>query len=405
MLEFLILGAGPAGLAFANRLLKSGKNDFLVLEAESEPGGLCRSREVDGSPLDIGGGHFLDVRRPDVNEFLFQFMPKEEWEEYSRDSQIEVEGQMIHHPIEANIWEMDIEHQVSYLKSIATAGCLTGKRMPKRFVDWITWKLGDRIAESYMLPYNRKMFGDQLNHLGTYWLEKLPNVNFEEILRSCLEHKAYGQQPGHAQFYYPKKYGYGELWLRMGKHLGDRLICGKKVSAIDFQRQEIMTTDGTKLNAKHIITTVPWDSFKTIGMPSALQHSIRLLKHTSVQIEYVSKPLKTTAHWIYYPASGISYHRILVRHNFCPNSKGYWTETNGDRVSITKGNKGFKYLNAYAYPLNTIGKNERMAELLDWAQEHRVFGLGRWGEHQHYNSDLTVKLALDLADKLIGKTK
>ena len=46
-----------------------------------------------------------------------------------------------------------------------------------------------------------------------------------------------------------------------------------------------------------------------------------------------------------------------------------------------------------------------MAELLDWAQEHRVFGLGRWGEHQHYNSDLTVKLALDLADKLIGKTK
>lgn len=27
-----------------------------------------------------------------------------------------------------------------------------------------------------MLPYNKKMFGDELNELGTYWLEKLPNV-------------------------------------------------------------------------------------------------------------------------------------------------------------------------------------------------------------------------------------
>ena len=405
MLNYLILGAGPAGLTFANQLLEHGENDFLVLEAENEPGGLCRSQKVDASPLDIGGGHFLDVRRPDVNEFLFQFMPQAEWDEYVRDSQIEVEGQKVHHPIEANIWEMDIEQQVAYLKSIATAGCLTGRRMPKHFVDWITWKLGDRIAETYMLPYNRKMFGEQLNHLGTYWLEKLPNVNFEETLRSCLEHKAYGQQPGHARFYYPKKYGYGELWLRMGKNLGSKLICGKKVSVIDFQRQEVTTTDGTILRANHIITTIPWDSFKSVEMPSALLRSIRLLKHTSVQIEYVPKKLKTTAHWIYYPAPDISYHRILVRHNFCPDSRGYWTETNGDRVVTAKRDKRFRYLNAYAYPLNTIGKNERMSELLNWAREHHVFGLGRWGEHHHYNSDLTVKLALDLADKLIGKTK
>ena len=405
MIKFLILGAGPAGLAFANRLLAHDEQDFVVLEAESESGGLCRSLLIDGSPLDIGGGHFLDVRRPDVNEFLFQFMPREEWDEYIRDSQIEVEGQMVHHPIEANIWEMDIEHQISYLKSIATAGCLTGKPMPKRFVDWITWKLGDRIAENYMLPYNRKMFGEQLNHLGTYWLEKLPNVNFEETLRSCLEHKAYGQQPGHARFYYPKKHGYGELWLRMGKHLGDRLICGTKVSAIDFQKQEVFIDDGLKFSAKHIITTIPWNTFESIGMPVALQRFIRRLKHTSVQIEYVPKTLETTAQWIYYPSPDISYHRILVRHNFCPNSRGYWTETNGDKVMVTKKRNGFRYLNAYAYPLNTIGKNERMAELLNWAREHRVFGLGRWGEHQHYNSDLTVKLALDLADKLIDKSK
>ena len=48
-MKFLILGAGPAGLTFANRLLQNGIDDFLVLEKENEAGGLCRSRETDGS--------------------------------------------------------------------------------------------------------------------------------------------------------------------------------------------------------------------------------------------------------------------------------------------------------------------------------------------------------------------
>ncbi|MBQ9502340.1 MAG: amine oxidoreductase, partial [Lentisphaeria bacterium] len=91
----------------------------------------------------------------------------------------------------------------------------------------------------------------------------------------------------------------------------------------------------------------------------------------------------------------------LVRHNFCPGSKGYWTETNGDRVAAAGKLRGFRYLNEYAYPLNTIGKNEFMTELLNWSAAQGVIGLGRWGEHQHYNSDLTVRLAMSLAEKLV----
>ena len=86
--KYLILGAGPAGLSFANCLKQKGEESFLLLEKEKEAGGLCRSMDVDGAPLDIGGGHFLDVRRPEVNRFLFGFMPEEEWNRYERDSKI-----------------------------------------------------------------------------------------------------------------------------------------------------------------------------------------------------------------------------------------------------------------------------------------------------------------------------
>ena len=401
-MKYLILGAGPAGLTFANKLKQAGETSLLVLEREAEAGGLCRSADVDGSAFDIGGGHFLDVRRPHVNEFLFDFMPEEEWDMYDRDSRIVVNGNVINHPIEANIWQMKIDDQVEYLKSIAVAGCNLGKEMPKEFIDWVYWKLGSKVAEDYMIPYNQKMFNKELNQLGTYWLEKLPNVSFEETLLSCLTKKAYGTQPGHARFYYPKKYGYGELWLRMAKALGDNIEYKKSVRKIDFKNISVTTADGDTYKADVIITTIPWMEFdEIVGMPEDIQNSIKELKFSSVQTEYFGENLDTEAQWIYYPDPKLSYHRILVRHNFCPGSKGYWTETNSERIDMKASNDNFKYMNQYAYPLNTIRKPEIMEKLLSWSRENNVYGLGRWGEHQHYNSDVTVDLAMNLADKFI----
>lgn len=400
-MKYLILGAGPAGLSFANELLQKGIDDFIVLEAEREAGGLCRSVDVDGSPLDTGGGHFLDVRRPDVNEFLFRFMPAEEWNHFVRDSRIAFHGKLIGHPFEANIWQMDVDDQVEYLKSIVAAGCNNGKSKPEAFVDWIYWKLGERISEDYMLPYNRKIFGNKLNQLGTYWMEKLPDVSFEDTLRSCITHKAYGTQPGHAEFFYPKKFGYGELWLRMADVLDSHIEYEKKVNRIDFRCNEVSAADGSSYKANYIITTIPWTEFSVIeGMPADLIDSIKELEYSSVQIEYHAETIDTDAQWIYYPDPLISYHRILVRSNFSAGSRGYWTETAGDRVNEKLSEGRFRYMNKYAYPLNTIRKPLIMKSLLTWVEKRGVYGLGRWGEHQHYNSDLVVSRALHLADKL-----
>ncbi len=398
--KYLILGGGAAGLTVAHRLnLKN--HDFLLLEKESEAGGLCRSADVDGTAFDIGGGHFLDVRRPDVNTFLFQFMPREEWNFFERNSKIDMDGHLIDHPIETNIWQMDLEQQVKYLKSIAVAGCNLETEKPENFVDWIRWKLGDKIASDYMLPYNRKLFGENISQLGTYWLEKLPNVSFDETLLSCLTHKAYGTQPGHAQFLYPKKYGFGELWLRMAEALKDNIQYHQCVKGIDFESRTVTTTDGERYQADVIITTIPWMEFAEIrGMPDDMGKSIAALKYSSIQTEYIPQNLDTECHWIYCPNPAVSYHRILVRHNFCANSKGYWTETNLERVAPNDSSNNFTYLNQYAYPLNTIDKPAIMEKLLGWSRSKNVIGIGRWGEHQHYNSDVTVQLALKLGDEL-----
>lgn len=410
--KYVILGGGPAGLTFANCLKNKGINDYIVVEKESTVGGLCRSEIVDGSPLDIGGGHFLDVRRPRVCEFLFKYMPEEEWDRYSRDSRISVDlvppesssGKTkkyeLHHPFEANIWELPKSQQKRYLESIAAAGCNNGEPKPAKFVDWITWKLGKDIAKDYMIPYNTKMFASNLNELGTYWLDKLPNVSYEETLESCKQKKAYGSQPGHTEFYYPKKFGYGEVWLRMGAELSDKLITGVGVKSIDCMNRIVTLLDGTKIEGEYIISTIPWDSVELEWAPTKIKDSIKKLKSTSINITYIGENLNTDAHWIYYPGLDIDYHRILVRSNFCPGSKGYWTETRSERYHEKEGDITFKM--DYAYPLNTIQKPEAIARVLDFAQKSHIIGLGRWGEHNHYNSDVTVDRAMKLADKMAG---
>lgn len=402
-MRVIVLGAGPAGLSVATRLLELGNKDILILEKESEAGGLCRSVFVDNAPIDIGGGHFLDYKNEQVKEFLFRYLPEKEWNLYDRDSRIYMDEKEISHPLEANIWQLDIDEQIEYLISIAKAGCNTGVPKPEHFIEWIYWKLGTKIAEEYMIPYNRKMFSSELDQLGTYWMEKLPNVSFEETLRSCLERRAYGKQPGHARFLYPKKYGYGEVWTRIASELGGRLQYNSRVTKIDFSNRRVITSDNESYKADVIISTIPWANLEISNdCPAQLKADISKLKNNSVRIDYIDKPINTSAHWIYVPNKDISYHRILARQNFYSGAIGYWTETNLERAEELSDSCRFSYVNEYAYPLNTVDKPDIMKSLMTWAKQHGVIGLGRWGEHQHFNSDVTVERALKLAETLVS---
>lgn len=395
--KYIILGAGPAGLSFAHRLLDRGELSFLIIEQNEEAGGLCRSTQVDGSPLDLGGGHFLDSRREEVTNFLFRFLPKEEWTLFKRISTIQMNNVEIDYPFEANIWQFPIEAQIEYLISIAQAGCnIKNSIKPAKFIDWIRWKLGDKIADEYMIPYNRKIWSTDLNQLGTYWLHKLPDVSLKDSITSCLKKKASGKIPAHAHFYYPNKYGYGEVFKRIAAVFKDKILYNTAVNSVDFN--QLIVND--QFRAETIITTIPWQTFlNSPTMDESVKEAIHHLERSSIDVHYYSQNTNSRAHWTYVPDENISYHRILHRHNFCKNSRGFWTETNSKRTQIDQ-NSSWSYHNEFAYPLNTIEKPKAMETILDWAKTKHVFGLGRWGEWEHHNSDVVIERAFQLADKI-----
>lgn len=79
-----ILGAGPAGLAAAWRLVRAGVEDFELYELEPEPGGTSASgrTSVTAHPW---GAHYLPVPRPEHTALVELLREMDAWE--SRDAQ------------------------------------------------------------------------------------------------------------------------------------------------------------------------------------------------------------------------------------------------------------------------------------------------------------------------------
>lgn len=393
--KILILGAGPTGLTIGTLLNSIKHSNYKILEMESEVGGLCRTFYQGDTPIDIGGGHFLDYQNEKVKKYLFQYLPENEWNVFDRNSKIFFNGKFIGYPFESNIWQLEINDQIEYLKSISKSGSNTNQEKPKKFIDWIEWKLGKRIAEDYMIPYNRKVYNNNMDDLGTYWLEKLPNVSFDEVLRSCLIKESIGKGPAHNKFLYPKKFGYGEVWSRMANDINSNIILNTKVTKIDFVSKVV----NEKYDYDILINTIPFSSVDTlIGFPEEI--NLNELKYSSIRIDYFNERLDTDAHWIYYPDNSIPYHRILTLHNFFDTNKGYWTETNEQRI---KKLSEISFYNKYSYPLNTINKISVMDLFKEWSTSMNVHLLGRWGTWRHINSDVAVSEAMDFFEKTLIK--
>lgn len=206
-----------------------------------------------------------------------------------------------------------------------------------------------------------------------------------------------GALPAHGTFLYPKKFGYGEVWRRMGEDLGNSLVTNCSVEHIDLATR---TVNGC-WRARMIISTIPWSLWPAYcDMPKEVLDAIAMLKNAPIDVDYIPETLDTPAHWIYEPDESISYHRLLVRSNFSKGARGYWTETNSVRSPQTDA---VRFHNEFAYPINSLGKPEAVQRILDWGRSNSVIGLGRWGRWEHMNSDIAVAEALQMANKLITK--
>jgi len=401
--DYIIIGGGITGVAAARRLQQKGQNNFLLLESENESGGLCRTKVVDGHYLDIGGGHVLHSKFPEVLDWIFDHIPKDDFNKFDTKVLIDLEGHPIQFPIELNLWQLPTDMQVDYLYSYINAASKDIKY--ENFESWIRNYLGDKIADNYMIPYNQKLWCMDISELNTDWLVKIPETDMKLVLRSIIEKNPNftEQVVSHKSFYYPKYGGFQAVFDAIKKPMESAIELNVDVKTLRYIPEEKLWTINEKYVTKKIINTAPWTKFDIQIEGFDFKKEFANLQYLSDVISlWEREPYTHKAHWMYIPSPDVEQHREFYICNFAPYSKpgGVMTDINRKRW-LANGKKWkagtplYEHENIYSYPLPTKVYKESMKNILKFSKDYNLFGLGRWGQWQYFNTDQCIKQVLD----------
>lgn len=312
----LILGGGLAGMSTAYHL---GDTEHLVLEAESTPGGLCRTRAVDGFRFDYTG-HLLHLRDERIIRLVDELLP-DALELVERESRIRCRGATLEFPFQANLHGLPRE---------VVAACLTGFAeslavpMPDdpaaTFEEWSLAVFGRGISDTFMFPYNRKLFRREPARMTADWVSwAVPKPTLEEVVRGALglPNRGLGYNP---TFRYPKEGGIGVLPAALAERVR-HLREGARVAAVDLDARQVTLADGETIAWDELVVTIPLPAFLRMlrGAPAGVVEQADRLDWTVVgclNLGLDRPRIADGAHWIYFPDDDAPFYRVGFPSNF-----------------------------------------------------------------------------------------
>ena len=180
----VILGGGLAGLATAYFLRDLRQ---VVLEAEAVPGGLCRSRTIDGFVFDYTG-HLLHLRDPRAVEARRRVVAGRVRGRRRATHRSVPAGSRLPFPFQANLHGLPKEIVADCILGAAEALARTVPDDPAlSFRDWSLRRSGRGISDAFMFPYNTKLFRRDPEDMTADWVSwAVPRPNLAEVVRGAL---------------------------------------------------------------------------------------------------------------------------------------------------------------------------------------------------------------------------
>ena len=152
----LIVGAGVSGVSYAGFT----KNDYLLIEKETETGGYCRTVKRNGFVWDYSG-HFFHFRDQSIKDHVCKFMQGDVCE-IEKHTQIFYNNKYIDFPFQKNIHQLDKEEFIDCLYDLFVE---EEKENFLSFKEMIYSSYGKSIAEKFLIPYNEKLYACDLESL------------------------------------------------------------------------------------------------------------------------------------------------------------------------------------------------------------------------------------------------
>ena len=247
--KFMILGAGPAGIAAAYTLTRAGRKNVAVIERASVAGGNAASFMMDGIWCDYGSHRFHPAADPavlaDVKELLGENLLLQ-----PRHGRIRLGGRWIHFPLKPLDALLHLPKSFGF--SLVFDSLLKPFRKKpggERTFETILYEgLGPTISENFYFPYVRKLWGLEPEKLAVTLAERrISSGSVGKILTKMLKTvPGVPKDPTSGRFFYPRK-GFGQIAATMQ----DRAEAAGAEFRLDHDITKI-EREGNKVTAVHI---------------------------------------------------------------------------------------------------------------------------------------------------------
>ncbi|WP_445169722.1 FAD-dependent oxidoreductase [Mycolicibacterium sp. Dal123E01] len=227
--DVLIIGAGPTGLTAAEAFVADGAS-VAIVECTARVGGLARSATVAGNEIDLGGHRLLSAT-PNQRRAWLDFARRlggVPMTDIGRRSGILRDGYVVAYPFDTQQFRASVPWPVRARGAASLAAWklrgLTG-RDDHNLDEWVKNRYGPFLAETFMAPHARKVFGVDPREIPAGWAaQRILSPGFASVLATAIP------KPGRSgrqadvidRFFYPQG-GVGVLWSGLAELLGNQV--------------------------------------------------------------------------------------------------------------------------------------------------------------------------------------
>lgn len=272
MKKVLIIGAGPAGLMAAYRLLlEKNKYQVVILEKQDKIGGLCKTNKFKNIYLDYGVHFFRMSEYSKINDIIYNLIPiedrpsnqltKDQRQKYIKkkvnasntdkvmlinknSSHIYFNHKYYDYPIKLNlktIKQLGLLNLI--LIGLSYTKALIFKRKEKNLEEYYINRYGKKFYKMFFHDYTYKICGVDPKDIDIDWgKQRIRETSLINILKEKIFHKSVNNEPSLIEEYYYPKYGCGEVYKILSKQiekLGGTIITNSSIDHIEIKNNKI----------------------------------------------------------------------------------------------------------------------------------------------------------------------
>ena len=353
--DYVIVGAGLAGLTIAERIANKLNKEVLIIEKRNHIGGNVYDSYENGILIQNYGPHIFHTKDKEVYEYLSKFT---QWSDYEHRVLSYVDGKLVPMPICIDtlnaLYDLDLDEQSmkEYIDKVKE-----DIDEIKSSEDVVLKNAGKDIYEKLFKNYTEKQWGTSAANLDPSVISRIP-FRFNHDTR-------YFEDPYQGM---PKE-GYTKM-------------CG---AMVDNPKIHILLNTDYKdilddLEYDKLIYTGPIDYFYDYKFGKLLYRSLKFVTETHDKDSFQEVAV------VNYP-NDHDFTRIT-------EFKKLTDQIYPDKTTIMMEYPGFDDEPCYPYPTEEYAdKFAQYKELMD--KEEDVIFIGRLAEYKYYNMDAVVKSALD----------